>query len=87
MKQIKTIKALEAVLKDGEPHEFALMLTGGAVFSRKTITKSQTILPYKVFNHIDETQQYLDAAELKKPKSSITNIGEAMRKGAFYLLD
>jgi len=60
--------------------EFQLLLAGGACFSRKRITMNGRG-HFGVFNYVDDTVQSLTAKELYTK----SNIGEAMRKGAFVV--
>ena len=77
--RIPDINALNDALQDGN-HEFAIVLSGG-MGSRKTIYP--TARGYQLTNHIDDSEMSLTAKQLLDPKR--TNIGEAMRKGAFIV--
>jgi hypothetical protein len=76
MKQIKNVKALQQSLAAGQ-RRFRILLNGG-IYSRKTITASSGGR-FHIVNHIDESVQRLTGRQLY----TRSNIGEAMRKGAF----
>jgi hypothetical protein len=76
MKQIKNLKALRQSLAAGQ-RGYRILLNGGG-YSRKTITAS-TGGRFHIVNHIDESVQKLTGRQL----STRSNIGEAMRLGAF----
>lgn len=92
MKQIKTLTELKAVLKDHRPHEFRLSLNGG-MYSKKTIVwvrkldkhgiKSNRTF-FLVTNHIDDSRQTLDTKTLFDKNH--TNVGFAMKRGAFWFI-
>lgn len=77
--RIPSVKALKDAISDGN-QEFAILLSGGLV-SRKTITRKGNI--FRVENHIDGAIQTLSADQFSK--STYSNIGEAMEKGAFMV--
>lgn len=79
MNPITSKSALIELLKDNKPHEFRLLLNGGA-FSRKTIKRISKDL-YKTTNHIDDSIQRLTEKELFDPE--ITNILEGIEKNSF----
>ena len=60
-----------------------ISLAGGAARSSKTITYCPTDDTFDVFNEIDGTYQELTWDEL----ATLSNIREAMEKGAFYAYD
>ncbi len=87
MKQIKSITTLNKVLQDKKEHEFRVVLKGG-LYSRKTIKsvyKPDLINYFRVTNHIDNSKQLLNSQTIMDPEW--TNIGEAMKKGAFILVE
>lgn len=55
-------------------NEYALILGGGLVFSRKTIRYSPRKQRYNIHNHIDSTNEKLTERELLK-----SNIGNGMK--------
>jgi hypothetical protein len=79
IKQIKTIKSLKNVLKDGGK-EFFLLLNHGLI-SRKFIEIRNG--KFIVFNYIDDSAQILTEKKIFDKKETL--IGEAIKKGAFYL--
>lgn len=82
-RKIKTIKALKLALKDGDYHQFFIALAGGVVRSSKDIAYCPENDTFQVTNFIDDTEQEdLTAEDLMNKK--ITNIGEAIKKGAFH---
>ena len=56
-------------------YNYALILAGGAVFSRKTIKYTPKNKLYAILNHIDDSKEILTEKGLQK-----SNIGEAMKK-------
>lgn len=68
------LDGLRAKVESGQ-HEFAILLNGGA-YSRKTIRLDSG--KWHIRNHIDDTSQALDDAELW----SESMIGEALDKDA-----
>ncbi len=82
MKRISSIKELKKEARGGA--EFALLLNYG-LFSRKTISYDDGSKLFSIWNHIDDSNQELTEAELDD--SGKTNIGKAIRKGAFIRLD
>ena len=75
-KQIRNVSVLRRAIEQGQ-HEFKLNLRGG-VFSRKTISLCADGR-FKVFNHIDDTEQKLTGRQLHTQ----SNIGRGMKAGAF----
>ncbi len=76
----------EALRKSGGWTDFAIALNGGA-FSRKEIELSETATGrerFHIHNCIDGSMQWLDEKKLVDGKHG--NIGEAIKKGAFYQL-
>ena len=76
MQRITSIEQLKSESLSAET-EFALLLNYG-LFSRKTIRYDVNSGIFSVWHHIDDTQQSLTEAEVKK-----SNIGLGIRKGAF----
>lgn len=76
MKRIKNVKALRKSLAAGQ-RGFRILLCGG-LYSRKTITPCANGR-FEVENHIDDCVQKLTEKQLY----THSNIGEAMRMGAF----
>lgn len=79
--RIPTLDALNDALDDGN-HSFAIILNGG-LFSRKIIER--TARGYRVHNGIDDTSQIFTVAQLFDERR--TNIGKAMKLGAFVTCD
>jgi hypothetical protein len=77
-RQIKNPPQLRRVIENGR-HEFCLCLAGGLV-SRKTIVMMHNGR-FRIVNHIDESVQTLSQEQLY----THSNIGEAMRIGAFVV--
>lgn len=73
---IKSAKQLRRAVANG-CHEFRLWLQGG-LYSRKSVTLCARGR-FHIVNHIDETEETLTARQLY----THSNIGRAMRKGAF----
>ena len=76
MTLIRNTRQLRQALAQGR-NDFRLVLQGG-LYSRKTVT----LLPdgrFEVVNHIDQTVQQLSGRQLY----SESNIGKAMKRGAF----
>ena len=59
-------------------NDYALVLGGGTlgIFSRKTITYNPKKEEFKVYNHIDDTEQVLTKTQIMDKKYS--NIGRAI---------
>lgn len=74
-RKIKTIPELNTALAQGYS-DFAILLAGGSLISRKTISFTPITRKISVYNHIDDTSTPL----------TLTNIPEAMAKGAFVAL-
>ncbi len=82
MKPINTIKELKEEAVKGA--DFYILLKHGLV-SRKTIRYDKKKKIFTVYNHIDDTKQKLTEKELLLLR--YTNIGRAIRKGAFVKLE
>ena len=80
--QIKDIQELDAEIAK-KHYDFFITLAGGLVKSCKRITHSRRSKDwYRVTNHIDGTQQVINKKDIFDNR--ITNIGEAITKGAFF---
>ena len=79
--QIKTLAALMKVTSDKRPHQFRLILKYG-LFSRKIIHRIGDT--FYIHNAIDETNLELNSDEIMD--KNLTNINEAMKKGAFVMI-
>jgi hypothetical protein len=79
--QITSEGMLWFVTKDRRAHQFVIQLNFGLI-SRKTINRVGHI--YHVINHIDGSDQEIHEDNLSD--RNITNIGEAIDAGAFYLV-
>lgn len=87
-KKIKSIEDLRKALAGSDDFkDFAIVLGGGGMFSRKEIALSSTRTGrerFHIHNCIDDSMQWLSERQLLNKE--YTNIGEAMSKGAFYQL-
>ena len=81
-KRIRTIEQLKEAVKDG-PREFAISLNYG-LRSAKWVWRGAR-KRFRVVNCIDDSLQFITDEELFD--RSVTLIGEAMKKGAFYKLE
>jgi hypothetical protein len=66
----------------GGNEDFAIVLAGGGLISRKRITFQGN--RYRVTNHIDESEQSFSDKQLFDERC--TNIGRAMKAGGFVTL-
>lgn len=84
--QINSIEQLRTTLKkNGDFKDFAIVLGGGGMFSRKEIALTETPTGkerFHVHNCIDDSMQLL--SEKQMMNKDWTNIGDAILKGAFY---
>ena len=78
--KVHTIGML-ADLCGSEPRPFVLYLNGGLV-SRKLISFNPKSRRFRVHNAIDGSVQRLSARQLNDP--TLSNIGAAIERGAFY---
>ena len=78
--RIKSTKALLAAI-ERKPFRFFILLNYGA-WSVKRIRYRPRQRVFSIHNEIDGTRQELTTSQLMSPKHS--NIGPAMRGGAFY---
>ena len=78
MRKISSIGQLKHEACGGA--DFALLLKHG-LFSRKTIAYDGHAKIFSVWNHIDDTRDELTEEALEN--TSCTNIGKAIRAGAF----
>ena len=78
--RIKSTKALLAAI-ERKPFRFFILLNYGA-WSVKRIRYRPRQGVFSIHNEIDGTRQELTTSQLMSPKHS--NIGPAMRAGAFY---
>lgn len=79
MTKIKDLKHLRDMLRKGE-HDYFIALAGGLCRSSKSIYSAGR--KFSVLNEIDGTEETLTDKEIMDEK--ITNIGTALRRGAFY---
>jgi len=77
MTKIKNCAALRHAINRGQ-HEFAILLAGGSIRSSKDIELDDRG-NFDVLNFVDGSRQFLTGRQLY----THSNIGEAMRKGAF----
>lgn len=82
--KIMSIKELREALSEDEFKDFVIQLAGGGLVSRKEmrLSKINGDRKYEVHNCAENDTQYLTRDQLEQSK--YTNIGEAIRKGAFY---
>ncbi len=80
MKQIKSIKELKEICQSQPDEWFDFFISFGIARSSKTISWQEDT--FVVVNEIDDTVQELDEKQLED--ESLTNIGEAIKKGSFY---
>ena len=78
--RIKNLAALLAAI-ERKPCRFFILLNYGA-WSVKRIRYRPRQRVFSIHNEIDGTRQELTASQLMNPRNS--NIGPAMRAGAFY---
>lgn len=87
-KKINNVGQLRDALHGSDDcKDFAIVLGGGGMFSRKEIALMKTPTGkerFFIFNSIDGSTQFLSDKKLIDER--YTNIGEAMSKGAFYQL-
>lgn len=79
-KQIKSLAQLKKTLKSGDGKDFFILLNYGGRSSKWVSFDGKT---FYVINFIDGSEQELTPEELMDEK--LTNIGRAIKKGAFYL--
>jgi hypothetical protein len=80
--RIKTLAALNKVTSNGKVHRFRILLAGGLIYSEKLIRRMGDM--YYIDNRIDDSSQELHEDEIMD--ENLTNIGKAMKAGAFILL-
>jgi hypothetical protein len=80
--KITSMKQLKAEAEQGA--EFFILLNHG-LRSSKDIVWDAEAKRFRVFNHIDQTEQHLTERQLMD--ESVTNIGYAMAKGALFKHD
>lgn len=82
--KIADLRDLRAVLNNGGAGymDFVISLAGGLCVSRKEMMMSKDKKIFYINNCIDDTEQELTARQLFNPR--YTNIGEAIKKGAFF---
>lgn len=79
-KQIKTIEELKEIVPIGKSKDCFLVCGGFCRSSKNMYRISED--KWEVLNEIDDTYQTLTSKQLFNNK--LTNIGEAMKLGAFY---
>jgi len=67
-------------LKHPDERDYKMLLSGGIVFSRKTIRYQNG--SFHIINHVDSSHQSLTEAEMMD--KNVTNIGASIEHGAFY---
>lgn len=72
---VKSLSQLKELIKQGHTN-YALVLGGGGMFSRKEINYSEKTKKFKIINRIDESKQTLTEKEIMD--DSLTHIGKAM---------
>ena len=80
--KVKNIEHLKQILndRDGETHEFYIQLNFGLRSSKLMSYDGESV--FYVLNLIDDTEQELSEEQLFD--DSLTNIGKAIKQGAFY---
>ncbi|MBI5327006.1 MAG: hypothetical protein HZB80_01760 [Deltaproteobacteria bacterium] len=81
--KVNDVNHLRELSKSEDPDFFIVLLSGGLI-SRKRIAiiKDEKEPTYDVYNFIDDSEQTITEKELFD--SSVTNIGEALNKGALF---
>ena len=72
---VKSLDQLKELIKLGHT-EYALVLGGGGMFSRKDINYNEKTKKFKILNHIDDSKMILTEKEIMD--RNITLIGAAM---------
>lgn len=83
--KIESVSHLRDILQANEGNgylDFALVLGGGGMFSRKEMMYDSESKKFLINNCIDDSEQDLTEKQLQNKK--YTNIGEAITKGSFY---
>jgi hypothetical protein len=78
-KKIKTVEELRKLSKD-EPIDCFIALSGGICRSSKSVFYDSGEKIFSIINEIDDTEDILTEKEL----FTKSNVGEAIRKGAFF---
>lgn len=72
---VTSIEQLIKLIKK-DNYNYAVVLGGGGIYSRKDIDYNEKTKKFKIINHIDETKQNLTKKQLMNP--DYTLIGKAM---------
>jgi hypothetical protein len=85
-KRINSIKELRHAIENDE-NEFFILLAGGFARSSKNIHFHDSLdknkeYKFSIINEIDDSEQILSESEIMDQRN--TNIGKAMKQGAFY---
>jgi len=80
--KIKSIKHLISRLDNEGYNEFVIVLGGGGVVSRKEMMYDPADKMFLINNCIDDSEQ--DLTEKQLLNKNYTNIGVAIKRGAFF---
>lgn len=72
---VKSLTQLKELIALGH-HDYALVLGGGGMFSRKEIDYNEKTKKFKIINRIDESKQTLSEKEIMDEEYTL--IGKAM---------
>ena len=72
---VTSLAHLRKLIKQGHT-EYALVLGGGGIFSRKDINYSEKTKKFTIYNHIDDSKNVLTEKQVLSGK--VTNIGKAI---------
>ena len=81
-RKIKSVDHIVEILKDGEPHQFVILLKPGLV-SRKELTQIRNSKDINILNIVDGSEQRMTP----KMISEFSNIGTAIKNGIYYLIE
>ena len=81
-KVVRSVEHLKTLCAKDEK-EFHLILNGG-MFSRKYIQWDEECGTFRVTNCIDDSVEDLDPGQIMNPR--MTNIGEGIKLGAFWMV-
>ena len=81
--RVESINHLKQLCTEGR-HEYYIMLNFG-LRSSKYIVYDEYNRLFNITNEIDDTYEELTETQVQDQK--ITNIGDAIKKGAFYIYD
>ena len=79
--KVESINHLKEILKSGKARYFFIQLNFGLRSSKRISLRGDT---FNVYNCIDGSHQTLNEKELQD--ENITNVGKAIKHGAFFLV-